>query len=498
MRRLPHMLLAVAAVALTPAAAQADEQLATTPQSTPVQAADGLVAWLDAGRLVLRSGDAAPTRTSHRPADGFDVGIDRSGDGTVVWRAGRTVRALTPGRPVRTLATLPRGATAPALWGTKLAYAQQAGSCAVPMVRDLRTGRVKRLDRGRCSAIAQVDVNRTYVATLNLIDRTTEARAIRVGGGPSRRLQRESQGEESNLIGGIALDGDALVTSLAGFRQANRLVRFDVPTGRRTDARAFLDLDGGVARTLGRTYYVASSSTYGDDGCGTVCRVVEVREDPWGAGSRLLPPQLTLTAPREVFADEDATFTGALFRKRVSRTAELGREPVRGVAVTLTDDGRSTGRTGTTDPSGRWSATIPAAALPTVLEPGATSDVGSTPQTDGSYLPVFARITMTAEREADGRVRFRGTLPAPQPGRKVRIDRRDDALCARMRPPVAPADCQAFTQDPVTTGVLSADGSSFEVTAPAGTAAGAFRASLDFRRDDPQARQGRSTLEPVS
>lgn len=479
-RRLFHVLV-LAAVLAVPAVASADDTIAKIARDAPVAGYGTLLAYVDDGDVQLqRDGQAPRPSKANATPDALDVGPDRRGAPTVVYAQGRTVFVLRAGGSARRLITLPRGGSLPALDRDRLAYVRREGRCDVPYVLDLRSRRTRRLDRGHCGTAFALDAANGRVATaVTLTDgRTTEARVVPATGGRSRIIQRESQGEESNAIGGLALDGDRLVTTRVGIRQENLLTRFDLRARRRVDARAFLDLLGPVAATRRRIAYVVDPGGLDDDDCGTDGCPLATTTDPWTAAERLLPPQLTTTVGGDLYVDTDAQVTGRLFRKRVSRTQELGREGVAGQVVTLLQDGAPTRFTATTAADGTYTATIPAAEQPPVVKLGARSDLAQTPREDATYLPVFARIVLRAERQADGSVVFSGTVTPKLPGRKVRIDRQEPR--------------GTFTQDPVTSGPLGADGGTFTVTAASAPAGATFRASLDFVRDDPNARRGRS------
>jgi hypothetical protein len=285
----PVLVAALAALAAVPAAAAADEPVASSARGTGVVADAGYAAWrADDGRVVLRAGDRAPRTTSLRPPASavLDVGARRGGGGAqLVWaqdcslRSGRcAVRsALLRGSGAltsRVVARIPyRGGGSPAVAvdGSKLAYAvhgttgsgRARSDCDVPYARTLPSGAARRLDRGHCARISQLDVGDGHVAVLahpaiRYGSGATEARVVRYAGGPSRTLQREAQGEESNYIGSIALDGGALYTARGGIRQPNAFTRIRLATRARADARAFVDLEGAFARDRGRTYYLQS------------------------------------------------------------------------------------------------------------------------------------------------------------------------------------------------------------------------------------------------
>jgi hypothetical protein len=206
-----------------PSAARADVSVGAVERATPVVADAGFAAWRgDDGRLIVAGPSGAPRVTALKPPASarFDVGLARGGGqqrAQVVWTEGCSTRtrhcavrsATLTARSVgsaRLIQYVPyRGGGSPALaaYGSKLAYAVRSGSCDVPYYAG------RRLDRGHCATIAQLDAGDGFVAVLaspTATPRATEARVVRSSGGPSRTLQRESQGEESNFIGSVSID----------------------------------------------------------------------------------------------------------------------------------------------------------------------------------------------------------------------------------------------------------------------------------------------------
>lgn len=534
--------LGCAAVVLTGAAsARADEPVATTSGSLNMSADGGVVAWPQEQpgggyRFAVARAGETPSTIGPRLADAppFDVARGRGGTPiVVVWTQGCSlkrrrcdVRTLsTSTGHSRSLTRVPYaggGPPAVAQHGRRIAYtvASFRGSrrsrvrCDVPYTR-LLTGtshpdRPHRLDRGSCAGIVQLDVDGAYVALLaeptdSTGGRGSEARVVRVTGGRSRTLQRESQGEESNYLDEVTLDGGAVYTARDGFRQPNVFTRIDPRTGRRTDARAFTTLTGGYARDHGRQYYTQTATGGVDTECpgatGTPCLVV-AGTDPFATAARTLVPVLTLrVAPDIVYADGALTLSGTLTRRRVSRKAVVAEVPVAGTPVVL-----QTARLGprgpspftaagtatvVTDAQGRWSIARPAPHPPatgyltTAGEPGAIGVASSA----APYPPIWVHMAITAAtRSGDGIVTLSGTIDPPQPGRTVRVDRRAKRQCglpftAGPTPSTAdtPAGCQdLFTApDPAATAAVSTDGSRFTVSRP-GPAGGSYRAALPY------------------
>ncbi|HWH92834.1 MAG TPA: hypothetical protein VNT03_03150 [Baekduia sp.] len=528
--------LALLVVVLAPAAsAAADEPVGASAQGTAIVADAGYAAWrADDGRIVVRAADGAPRVTSLRPPRRaiFDVGAKAGGGAQLVYTERCSTRshacvvrsaALTrsgtlSARVIAHISYRGGGSPAVAVDGSRLAYAVHgttvgSGSrhdpCDVPYVRTLsaRGGSARRLDRGRCAGISQLDVGDGYVAVLAHPAITygsgeSEARIVRVGGGRSRTLQRESQGEESNYIGALAIDRRALYTARGGIRQANVFTRFRLGSRARSEARAFVRLEGAFARDRGRNSYAQTVSFESSTECGCI---LVAGSDPFAAGTRSLVPDLGLTVvPQPVFTDSAPSAVATLTRRTVTRTAQVGgASPVAGVAVELLSSTPTsptaaaapapTGAVATTGADG--TATIPIPGSPTprrylaaVTRPPAGGV--AIPTSQQIYLQTYVHMTATASRLPDGRLRVSGAISPAQPGRRVRLDRRLDRICnanaaipGRITSPQqagVPAGCfDRYTQDPVVTADVSADGTSYILDAPASAPAGTYSVSLN-------------------
>jgi hypothetical protein len=531
------LLLALAAGGASASTASADEPVGASAQGTPIVADAGYAAWRgDDGRIVIRAGDGAPRVTNLRPPASsiFDVGVGPGGDGAqLVYTEGCSTRShacTVRSAALRSSGTLStrvvahisyRGGGSPAIaaYGSRLIYAvhgttgrgRTASACDVPYVRT-GTGTPRRLDRGHCSAISQLDGGDGYVALLahpgiRSGSGATEARVIKVTGGPSRTLQREAQGEESNYIGAVAIDREALYTARGGIRQANVFARIQLGSRARSDARAFVSLEGAFARDRGRNFYAQAVGFEASTEC--PCVLVAGR-DPFASGTRQLVPELGLTVtPQPVFTDSAPSAVATLSRRTVSRTAVVGGPaPVAGVPVELLSATAAstetappvpapTGATATTGADGTATIAIPGTPVPrrflTAVTRPAAGGV-AIPSANNVYLQTYVRMTAAAERLADGRLRVTGTISPAQAGRKVRLDRKLDRICNQgttipgtvVQPQQAgvPAGCfDRYTQDPVTTASVSADGTSYTLEAPAGSApAGTYSVSLDSPR----------------
>jgi hypothetical protein len=527
-----------AVVALTAAAPStfADEPFGSSARGTAIVADAGYAVWrADDGRIVVRAGAGhAQTSALRKPPASaiLDVGA-RAGGGVgaqLIWTEGCSTRSgsclvrggqlLSSGvAKARVIAHIPyRGGGSPAvaIEGSRLAYAvhgttgsgKKKSACDVPYVRTLSShgSSTRKLDRGHCAAISQLDIGEGYVAILahpavTYGSGATEARVVKIGGGHSRTLQREAQGEESNYIGAISLDRGALYTARGGIRQANVFTRIRLGSGARTDVRAFVNLEGAFARDGGHDYYSQTVSFESSTECGCI---IVAGDDPFAVAQRALAPELALTvAPQPVYTDSAPSAVATLTRRTVSRTAVVGTAPVVGMPIELLSTDvvsgpvnqrppTPTGAMATTGADG--TATIPIPGTPRwrlLLAAVTRSIVGGAvpiPTTQNLNVTTYVHMDASAARLPDGRLQVSGAISPAQPGRKVRLDRRIERVCnQRQYGPTlttpssvgVPAGCfDRWTQDPVATATVSADGASYTIdaTAPAGT----YRVSLDF------------------
>jgi hypothetical protein len=523
-------LLAAAPVAL------ADDPVATTTSGTAAITADARVAaWrADSGRLTVAFAGRAPVTTSFRPPAGaiLDVGPRTGGGAQLIYASGcsthtdrcalRTV-ALTTAAVAgtlhpRTVARIPYrgggGAPAVAIDGARIAYAVHGSTgsgkarraCDVPYVRFTSRGRssTRKLDRGHCAAIAQLDLGLGHVAILaKPTARATEVRTVLTGGGHSRTLQSENQGEESNYVGAVSIDRGGLYASLGGLRPTNAFLRFSLKNYKKTTARSFVALVGPFARDRDHQYYVEQPAGPSYDCRGAAglapCLVVS-GDDPFSGAPRTLPTELALTvAPQPAFTDTPPSATVTAVRRRVTQSAQVGTDPVAGLPVqllsarlTAAEPGplTPTAATGTTGADGTATIAVPSTPVPRMSlgaasRPGAGAIGVQTP--DAFLLQTFVRMTGVPERLPDGRLRITGTISPAQPGRKVKLERRIQRVCEHVvsggliTPSTVdtPAGCiDRWSQDPLATADVSADGASYAIEAA--TPADVYRVSLDF------------------
>jgi hypothetical protein len=528
---------AAAFVALAAAAPSsfADEPFGSSARGTAIVADAGYAVWrADDGRIVVRAGHshAQTSRQRNPPTSAIlDVGARAGGKGAqLIWTDGCSTRsgscAVRGGQllssgvlRIRLIARIPyRGGGSPAvaIERSRLAYVvhgttgsgKRRSACDVPYVRTLSShgSSTRRLDRGHCAAISQLDIGDGYVAVLahpavTYGSGATEARVVKVGGGHSRTLQREAQGEESNYLGAVSLDGGALYTARGGIRQANVFTRIRLESGARTDVRAFVNLEGAFARDGGHDYYAQTVSFESSTECGCI---IVAGDDPFAVPQRVLAPELALTvAPQPVYVDSAPSAVATLTRRTVSRTSVMGTAPVVGMPVELLSTEvlsgpvnqrppTPTGAVATTGADGTATILIPGTPRWRLLLAAETRSIveGAVPipTTQNLNVTTYVHMTAGAVRRPDGRLQVSGAISPAQPGRKVRLDRRIERVCnQRQYGPTlitpssvgVPAGCfDRWTQDPVATATVSADGASYTIdaTAPAGT----YRVSLDF------------------
>ena len=323
---------------------------------------------------------------------------------------------------------LPRGSNTPALAGSKLAYVRELRGCDVPFVRDLRTGRTKRFGRGTCATIQQLDLSaRWLVAVATYSEQAeleSEARAYRLSGAGRPDVFRYiASGEAPHEVTSVAVDGDRAVALAAGAR-SDTLYRYDMRTKRSKRVGPPLATDGAMAMSGTTVIYSAARPLGGDpddpdeNQCPRGCLLVE-SPDPF-AGPRALPPVIN-AGP--VFAD-DPVLAGRVTREEVRDNGERRRLPVAGQQVSLLDAaGNPTGLVSPVAADGAWAIRVPPIAgvyvpyTAVVGPPGGRAGIAS----DGvlGTIASLARIQVVAERLADGRVRFTGTVSPSLPGREI-------------------------------------------------------------------------------
>lgn len=468
------------AVAAAAPAARADTAVATAtdPDGLALRADAGSVGWLrpdgrDHTRFVTaavaspKPQDVGP-RMSGTPD--FDMGRDARGRAVLLWaddctrRSGRcVVRALRADGSegaARVLTRIPYTGGAPtvALDGRRLVYTRQVRkgkqTCDTLNTRTLtggaRPARPRQLILGTgCVPILQLDVEGPWVATLVVPNdqfvtnsEPTEVLAVRADGrGRARKLELETQGEESNYVDAIAIDGGKVYTARAGIRQANAFLRIDPATGATSQALVFGALAGGFARDGGHPFFTQSSGHDYEEGCPVEegeC-VLVAGQDPW-AGTRTLLPRLTMkAAPAPLYVDDTLALSGTVTRQSATRTTRSAATGVAGVPLairtaSLTDRGVGgfgpSGLAATTAADGTWSVSVPGPQVPG-RGYDATSPVLGVLGGVGQFPTAWAHMAVTASSRSGGSVTLSGTIDPPQPGRKVVLQRRTARRCGQ-------------------------------------------------------------------
>ena len=477
-----------------PLLARADEVVGAIDPTSGLVAAGGVVASTDAEeRVILRhAGKAGETRTGVRAPFGIDIGLDAKRRPTVVWITlnGRVMALREGQRSGERIARVPGDANTPAFWGTKVAYTRKVRGCDVLYVLDLRTRRTKRLrSPAECGVIYALDLSARWLLfasesegdsemVYRLVD---EVVALPLAGGRSRSVDYLSTPAGQLGVSSIALDGDHAHVLREGARP-DVFLRHDLKTKREVRRNVGLQSARRIAVTQNRLFYTAVAEDVGRSEalktlCPRGCPLLE-SDDPF-SGKHDLPPLVNTLAP---LAD-DPVLSGRVTGRQLTSSGGLRPVSFAATEVGLLDaSGKPTGLHSPVAADGSWSIRIPAggprvAYSATLTVPGA----GVQRPLDGLLdLPIAGRITVHAERQADGRVRFQGTSGSPLPTRQIVI--------------LPDADvCQSTSQCPG--GRFGSAGVKFDFTSAAPLPAGRYYASV-LDDDDPSATRPQARSEP--
>lgn len=533
---------AILAALLAPASATADDAVAELPTDTPISAYGGALAWsaYDAAAkrfaLVIRQGDvtaAARVATARRP---FDVSLGPDSSGRVVALYTRC-RTATRGcdvyrydlrtRHERKLASVSSPSIDeawPAQWRGRIAFARRARThvvdgydhrpdprgrgpvldCDVPYVKTLSSrAPSRRLDRSHCGATTGLAIRGETIVLVTDINQggagsESDVRLLRARGGAARDLARTTGGE-----GGYSpfvapnLSGSAVWLTRVGRRQEvdPGFLRIDLATKRLTTIPA--DVRSFARDERGRMWYVEGPEIDWDaeSSCRPPlepCRLVRASASPFSSTLRTLLPRLSIdgeTYPqgREIFAGAALVLSGRLYRAIVRKGRITGTEGVPGVALQVlrtTSIERpgpfaATGRTATTDATGRWAFSL----FPP--PPDITLMVAAPALKIASILvqrTAFSRILLSASGRA-----LTGTVAPAQPGRTVEIQRFAANAEGRLPngkdvcgDPPEPSNCFDEAWTTVATAPLGAAGVGFSVTV---AGPGEYRARLSSEVD---------------
>ena len=533
-RSLPVALLSV--LVLAPAVARADTPIAVTPAPTNVASYGGFVAWsqYDPGtrqyQLAIAQHDAAPKiiRAAASPAP-LEVSLGPDSNGKVVALYVRCTSAPKNENDVANGCDAWRYQTSsgsqaklgfssphddeewPAQWRGQFVFGRAllSGSgtstirCDVPYRRAVTGSTSSRMDRGHCAAMNGLAIRGTVVGQTSIARNESQVRLLSTSGGSMRVATSSSYGEESNFLGGPALDATYVYAARYGVHPIQSFVRIKRSGLAKQEVAAHLALAGTIAIDGQTISYVEQMAGYRGDTCGATapCRVVRSPSSPFGQAQRELPPQMTL-APQSSSPPAAAPFTltATLTRTTVSAGAILKTTPVAGEPVELLKaplEGpngpySTTGLRATTGADGKAALTIPP-PQPASLSYGAVTR-GSDPPTYSPQALVdgAATLTMTpsATTVASGAtVSFAGTIAPPQPGRTdVKIQRRTKHTCQKST--TGEEICQDEWET-ITGATTAADGASYTASA-ALTKSGFYTAVLPFLQGNTTALNGRS------
>jgi hypothetical protein len=531
------LLALISLLALVPAAASADTPVAVTPGPTNVAAYGGFLAWsqYDAGTkqysLVVRNGDATPKviRAASSPAP-LEVSLGPDSKGRVVALYVRCTSAPKNDNDVANGCDAYRYQTSsgsqaklgfssphddeewPAQWRGQFVFgrALMSGSgtsairCDIPYRRAVSGSTSSRMDRGSCAAMNGLAIRGTVVGQTTIARNASQVRLLSTNGGPVRVATSSSYGEESNYLGGPALDATYIYAARYGVHPTQSFVRIKRSGLAKQEVPARLALAGTIAIDGQTISYVEQMAGYRGGTCGATapCRIVRSPSSPFGQAQRELPPELALTPvnPPYVPAAAPVTLTATLTRTTVSagtivKTSTVPGEPVELMKAGLEGpDGpyTSTGLRGTTGADGTAALTI-LPPQPASITYGAITR-GSDPDTYSPQVLIDAQavLTMTpsATTVASGaQVSFAGTLTPAQPGRSdVKIQRRTKQTCQKTTS--GGQACQDEWET-IATATTATDGGSYTAAA-ALTTSGVYTAVLPFLKGNTTALNGRS------
>ncbi len=470
MRRLLLPLTLLPLLALTPVAAHADTPVAVTPGETNVASYGGFLAWAQYDpsakhyTLVVQSGGATPKviRAATSPAP-LEVSLGPDSNGRVVALYVRCTSSPKNDNDVANGCDAYRYQTSsgsqaklgfsspsydeewPAQWRGQFVFGRKvlSGSgtsalrCDVPYRRAVTGSASSRMDRGHCAAMNGLAIRGTVVGQTTIARNESQVRLLSTNGGPQRVATSSSYGEESNYLGGPALDATYVYAARYGVHPTQSFVRIKRSGLAKQEVPAHLALAGTIAIDGQTISYVQVMGGFGGSSCSPTaqCRVVRSPTSPFGQAQRSLPPALTLSPsnPGYVSAASPFALTADLTRTVVAGSSIVKTEPVAGEPVELLKaavegpDGpySSTGLSGTTGADGTAVLTIPP-PQPASITYGAVTR-GSDPPTYSSQVLVDAQATLTITPSATtvpsgGQVAFAGTISPATAGPQRRQD----------------------------------------------------------------------------
>jgi hypothetical protein len=355
-------LCAAASMSLVPAAARADDVVATLRAPTPIAAYGGVLAWSDYDpataryRLAIQRAGAAKLAPIAGAAQRFDVSLGPDVRGRVVALYTRCATPAAPPRRAtdcdvyrcdvasgreRKLASVssPRFHEAwPVQWRGNVAFARRATAyvraynlrplrggkrknatrldCDVPYVQAIATHRPShRLDRGRCGVTTGMAVRRGTIVQTTSQDQggagsETQVRLLHAGGGTVRVLARAGGGEGGySPFASPSLSAADVWLTRTGNRAPHNFLRIHLASRRMTEIVPHVPLAGGLARDeRGSFWYVQAPEP--DDQGEIGCRRQESPQAP------LLQPCRLVRASASPFSATQRTLTARLTLSR--------------------------------------------------------------------------------------------------------------------------------------------------------------------------------------
>ena len=190
------------------------------------------------------------------------------------------------------------------------------------------------MDRGHCAAMNGLAIRGTVVGQTTIARNESQVRLLSTNGGPVKVATSSSYGEESNFLGGPALDSTYVYAARYGVHPTQSFVRIKRSGLTKQEVAAHLTLAGTIAIDGQTISYVEAMATGRGGTCGATgpCRVVRSPSSPFGQAQRELPPELALAPSSSELRPAAAPFTltATLTRTTVSAgtVVKTTRSPV--------------------------------------------------------------------------------------------------------------------------------------------------------------------------
>ena len=181
--------------------------------------------------------------------------------------------------------------------------------CDVPYRRAVSGSTSSRMDRGSCAAMNGLAIRGTVVGQTTIARNASQVRLLSTNGGPVRVATSSSYGEESNYLGGPALDATYIYAARYGVHPTQSFVRIKRSGLAKQEVAARLALAGTIAIDGQTISYVEQMAGGRGGTCGAdralprrALAVQPVRPGaaPAAAGARADPvePRATCPPPR--------------------------------------------------------------------------------------------------------------------------------------------------------------------------------------------------------